>query len=42
VAVAIARQRDTKREVYWYGSYEEVQSDAKLFQKPEGKTEQIK
>ena len=39
---AIARQRGTKREVYWYGSYEELPFDAKLFAKPEGKIEEIK
>jgi hypothetical protein len=34
--VAVARQRGSKREVYWYGTYEEVPFDPQLFAKPEG------
>jgi hypothetical protein len=34
--VAVARERKAMREVYWYGSYDEVAFDAKLFAKPEG------
>lgn len=34
--VAVARQHGSKRDVYWYGTYEEVPFDAKLFAKPEG------
>jgi hypothetical protein len=34
--VAVARQRGSKREVYWYGTYEEVPFDPQLFVKPEG------
>jgi hypothetical protein len=34
--VAVARQRGTKREVYWYETYEEVSFDPQLFAKPEG------
>lgn len=34
--VAVARQHESKREVYWYGMYDEVPFDAKLFAKPEG------
>jgi hypothetical protein len=26
----------SKRDIYWYGTYEEVPFDAKLFAKPEG------
>lgn len=34
--VAVARQHGGKRDIYWYGTYEEVPFDAKLFAKPEG------
>jgi len=34
--VAVAKQHGGKRDVYWYGTYEEVPFDAKLFAKPEG------
>lgn len=34
--VAVARQHGNKRDVYWYGAYEQVPFDAKLFAKPEG------
>lgn len=34
--VAVARQHGSKRDVYCYGTYEEVPFDAKLFAKPEG------
>jgi hypothetical protein len=34
--VAVARQHVSKRDVYWYGTYEEVPFDAKLFAKPDG------
>jgi hypothetical protein len=34
--VAVARQHGSKREVYWYGTFDEVPFDAKLFAKPEG------
>lgn len=34
--LAVARQHGNKRDVYWYGTYEEVPFDAKLFAKPEG------
>jgi hypothetical protein len=33
--VAIARQHGNKRDVYWYGTYEEVPFDSKLFTKPD-------
>lgn len=33
--VAVVRQRGTKRETYWYASYDDVPFDAKLFAKPE-------
>ncbi len=32
--VALARQHGDKRDVYWYGLYEEVPFDPKLFSKP--------
>ncbi len=34
--VAVTKQQGSKREVYWYGTYEEVPFDPKLFAKPEG------
>lgn len=34
--LAVARQHGSKRDIYWYGTYEEVPFDAKLFAKPEG------
>lgn len=34
--VAVARQHGGKRDIYWYGTYEQVPFDAKLFAKPEG------
>jgi hypothetical protein len=34
--VAVARQRGSIREVYWYGDYEEIPFDAKLFARPDG------
>jgi hypothetical protein len=34
--VVVVRQRGSKREVYWYGTYEEVPFDPQLFVKPEG------
>ena len=41
--VAVTRQHGSKRDVYWYGTYEEVPFDAKLFAKPEGvKIEDVK
>jgi hypothetical protein len=41
--VAVTRQRGSKREVYWYGTYEEVPFDPQLFVKPEGvKIEDVK
>jgi hypothetical protein len=33
--LAVARQRGNMREVFWYGSYEQLPFDAKLFTKPE-------
>jgi hypothetical protein len=33
--VAVARQHGDKRDVYWYGTYEEVPFDSKLFDKPD-------
>ncbi|QOY90654.1 hypothetical protein [Paludibaculum fermentans] len=32
----VARQRGDKREVFWYGTYEELPFEPKLFAKPEG------
>ncbi len=41
--VAVARQHGDKRDIYWFGSYEEVPFDGKLFAKPEGiKIEDVK
>lgn len=37
--VAVVRQRNGKRETYWYGSYDDVPFDGKLFEKPPGKIE---
>jgi len=34
--VAVARQRGSKREVYWYTTYEELPFEPKLFAKPDG------
>jgi hypothetical protein len=34
--VAMTKQQGNKREVYWYGTYEEIPFDPKLFAKPEG------
>ena len=36
VPVAVVRANDKKREIYWYGEYELLPFDAKLFAKPEG------
>lgn len=33
---AVARQHRDRREIYWYGVYEQVPFDLKLFAKPEG------
>lgn len=33
---AVARQHGNSREILWYGDYEELPFDAKLFAKPEG------
>jgi hypothetical protein len=41
--VALARESGTKREVYWYGSYDEIPFDVTLFAKQEGlKIEEVK
>ena len=40
--VAVVRQRNAKREIYWYGSYDDVPFDGKLFEKPPGKIEEVK
>jgi len=41
--VAVARDRGKTREVIWYGAYEELPFDPKLFTKPEGvKVEEAK
>jgi hypothetical protein len=34
--VAVARQRGNTQETYWFGEYEEIPFDAKLFARPEG------
>ena len=34
--VAVVRSNDKTREIIWYGEYEQVPFDAKLFSKPEG------
>lgn len=39
--VAIRREHGLKHETYWYGSYEELQFDPKLFMKPEAKIVEI-
>jgi hypothetical protein len=33
--VAVARQHGNKRDAYWYGTYEEVPFDDRLFVKPD-------
>lgn len=41
--LAVARQRGGTREIYWYGLYEELPFEPKLFAKPEGvKIEEVK
>jgi hypothetical protein len=40
---AVAWQRGTAREVFWYGAYEQLPFDQKLFARPEGvKIEEVK
>jgi hypothetical protein len=40
---AVARQHENAREIFWYGIYEQVPFDQKLFAKPEGvKIEEVK
>ncbi len=34
--VAVIRQKDKVREILWYGEFEEIPFDAKMFAKPEG------
>jgi hypothetical protein len=34
--VSVVRKDDKTREIYWYGEYEQLPFDAKLFAKPEG------
>jgi hypothetical protein len=34
--VAVTKQQGSKCEVYWYGTYEELPFDPKLFARPEG------
>jgi hypothetical protein len=36
--VAVSRVRGSNRDTYWYGAYEELPFDPKLFMKPEGIT----
>jgi hypothetical protein len=36
VPVALIRQTEKTREIFWYGEYEQVPFDAKLFMKPDG------
>ena len=34
--VAVIRKNDKTREIFWYGEYEQLPFDAKLFAKPDG------
>jgi hypothetical protein len=38
VPIAVIRKDSKTREIFWYGEYEQVPFDAKLFAKPEGVT----
>jgi hypothetical protein len=40
---AVVRQRESTREIFWYGDYEQIPFDSELFARPKGvKIEDVK